>query len=58
VIVTVALADADVSAALTAVTVTELGDGTAVGAVYRPPVVIVPTVEFPFATPFTFQVTL
>lgn len=48
---------ADESASLTAVTVTLGGDGTAAGAVYvavSPPVVeIVPTLEFPPATPFT-----
>jgi hypothetical protein len=46
-----------VSAFATAVIVTELGVGTAVGAVYRPFVSIVPTVELPPETPFTCHVT-
>src|SRR5215472_3682707 len=45
-IVTLAFADLVESATLLAVTVTEEPDGTAAGAVYRPPE-IVPTVEFP-----------
>jgi len=46
-----------VSAWETAVTVTVAGFGTVLGAVYKPPVVIVPTVAFPPATPFTCQFT-
>lgn len=61
VIVTVALADFIVSAALVAVTVTLGGEGTFAGAVYvalaAPFATIVPTVEFPPATPFTPHVT-
>lgn len=62
-LVTVTLAEplADVSAWLTAVTVTVGGDGSAPGAAYAavsPPLdVIVPTAELPPATPFTSQVT-
>jgi hypothetical protein len=37
--------------------VTEAGDGTAAGAVYRPAAEIVPLVALPPATPFTCQVT-
>jgi hypothetical protein len=55
--VTVAEADFEVSAWLVAVIVTVLGEGTTAGAVYRPEVVIVPTVEFPPTTLFTDQVT-
>jgi hypothetical protein len=47
-----------------AVTDTAAGDGTFAGAVYtahrvvpQVPAPIVPTVEFPFTIPFTFQVT-
>src|SRR6266478_10010366 len=40
-----------------AVTTTVEGIGNADGAVYRPPVVIVPTVGFPPATPATSQFT-
>ena len=40
-----------------AVTVTVAGDGIAAGAVYSPALDIVPTVEFPPATPLTCQVT-
>jgi hypothetical protein len=43
--------------ALVAVTVTMLGKGTALGAVYTPPGVIVPTVLFPPGTLFTLQFT-
>ena len=43
---------------LVAATVTEAGFGRSWGAVYSPPVVIVPTVELPPATPFTAQVTV
>jgi hypothetical protein len=53
---TVALSDAVVSAALCAVTVTEL-DGSDLGAVYMPEEVTVPTVEFPPSAPFTIQFT-
>ena len=56
VIVTFALADFVVSAALVAVTVTVAGDGSRLGARYVPPL-IVPTVELPPETPFTLQVT-
>jgi hypothetical protein len=62
VIVTAALADFVVSATLVAVTVTLGGVGTFAGAVYvalaTPFATIVPTVEFPPATPFTLQVTV
>ena len=44
-------------ATLTAVTVTVTGDGSTFGAVYAPPAVIVPTLEFPPACPFTCHVT-
>ncbi|MDE3137522.1 MAG: hypothetical protein KGL59_13175 [Acidobacteriota bacterium] len=43
---------------LVAVTVTDAGLGRSAGAVYSPPDVIVPTVVFPPATPFTLHVTL
>jgi predicted anti-sigma-YlaC factor YlaD len=58
-VVTVTVAEADllVSACEMAVTVTVAGFGTAVGAVYRPAVEIVPTVLLPPATPFTCHVT-
>jgi hypothetical protein len=55
--VTLALADLVVSATETVVTVTVAGDGTDGGALYRPLVLIVPTVEFPPVTPFTFHIT-
>ncbi len=54
---TVAEADFVVSATEIAVTVTEAGFGTALGAVYRPAALTVPCVESPPATPFTCQVT-
>jgi hypothetical protein len=54
--VTEADADFDASAALTAVTVIE-PEGTVNGAVYNPALDMVPTVAFPPAAPFTFQVT-
>ena len=54
---TVAFPDADGAATLVAVTVTWLGEGTDDGAVYSPLTVIIPNVEFPPATPFTFHVT-
>jgi len=54
--VTFALADLVLSAALIAVTVTVAGDGSLLGARYVPPL-IVPTVELPPETPFTLQVT-
>jgi hypothetical protein len=47
-----------VSACETAVTTTVEGFGNADGAVYRPPVVIVPTVGFPPGTPATSQFTI
>ena len=56
--VTVAVALALGSAALTAVIVTVLVDGRIVGAVYSPLAEIVPIVEFPPATPFPVHVTL
>jgi len=56
--VTAAAADFVESALETAVTVTVAGLGTAAGAVYRPAVVIVPTMAFPLAVPFTFQTTV
>ncbi len=55
--VTGALADLVLSALLVAVTVTFEVDGTFVGALYSPLVLMVPIVEFPPVTPFTFQVT-
>jgi len=54
---TAALADLVGSAPLTAVTVTVDGDGTDDGALYVPRLLMVPTVEFPPVTPFTFQLT-
>jgi len=45
------------SATLTAVTVTVADEGTANGAEYRPLELILPTVEFPPAIPFTRHVT-
>lgn len=57
VIVTTADADFDVSATLRAVTLTVAGEGTLAGAVYRPLLLTVPTVELPPATPFTSHVT-
>ncbi len=54
-IVTVALAERVVSYALVAFTVTEPPEGTATGAVYRPVLEMVPTVELPPWTPFTDQ---
>jgi hypothetical protein len=54
---TVAEADLVVSATLCALTETEPPEGTLAGAVYSPPLEIVPTVELPPATPFTFQLT-
>jgi hypothetical protein len=56
--VTLAVADFVLSATETAFTVTVAGFGTAAGAVYRPDVEIVPTVEFPPVTLFTCHVTL
>ena len=58
VIVTVALADFDVSALLVAVTCTAAGVGRSAGAVYAPAEVMVPTPAFPPAKPFTLQMTL
>jgi hypothetical protein len=55
--VSVADADIEVSARLVAVTVTELGDGTREGAVYKPVAEIVPTVALPPVVPFAAQVT-
>jgi hypothetical protein len=55
--VTCAEPDLLVSAADTAVTVTVAGEGTMAGAVYRPELEIVPTVELPPFTPLTCQVT-
>ena len=52
-----ALADFVVSAALTAVTENVAGEGTPFGALYSPLVLMVPNVEFPPVTPFTFHVT-
>jgi hypothetical protein len=45
------------SAWLVAVTCSVVGEGRAMGAVYTPVDVIVPTVAFPPGTPLTFQVT-
>ena len=54
--------DLDESDTQSAVTLTEAGLGAVAGAVYKaasaPIVAIVPTVEFPFATPLTAQLTL
>lgn len=59
--VTLALPDLEVSSVLVAVTVTEAGEGGAVGAAYvvvaAPVFAIVPIVELPPAIPFTLQVT-
>jgi hypothetical protein len=55
VIDTVACADTDGAAPLVAVIVTDPDAGTEAGAVYRPLLLIVPTVLLPEATPFTFQ---
>ncbi len=57
VIVTVAEPDWVESATLVAVMVTVFGDGAVGGAVYKPALVIIPTVLFPPATPLTLQVT-
>jgi len=61
VMVTLALPEFELSAALAAATVTVAGDGGTGGAVYSavaaPVVMIVPSVEFPPAIPFTLQVT-
>lgn len=56
-IVTVTLADFVGSAWLVAVTCTVTGFGKSAGAVYNPPGLMVPTVEFPPETPFTLQFT-
>lgn len=56
-IVTDAVANWVGSAADTALTVTVAGDGTLAGAVYKPAVLIVPTVELPATMPLTRQVT-
>jgi hypothetical protein len=53
--VTVTVAE-EVTLESTALTVTEPPEGTLDGAVYRPLLVMVPTVELPPATPFTSQV--
>ncbi len=54
--------DLDESATQTAVILSESGVGAVVGAVYKavstPITVIAPTVEFPFATPLTAQLTV
>jgi hypothetical protein len=57
-IVTVEVTDSFGSSTETAATVTAAGEGTAEGAMYLPVESIVPTVSFPFATPFTCQVKL
>jgi hypothetical protein len=57
VIVTCAVADFVGSSIKVAITVTAAGEGTAAGAVYEPPDVIVPTVALPPATPSTRHVT-
>jgi hypothetical protein len=46
------------SVTLVATTVTAFGEGTSVGAVYRPVTLIVPTMEFPPAVPFTDHFTV
>ena len=58
VMVSVAPADFVGSAWLVAVTCTVAGVGRSAGAVYAPVELIVPTVAFPPATPFTLQLTL
>ena len=54
--------DLDGSATQAAVILTELGLGAVLGAIYKaepaPVTAIVPTIEFPFATPLTDQFTL
>jgi nitrate reductase gamma subunit len=55
--VTAALPDIVMSSVLVAVTVTGFVAGTALGAVYRPAPEMVPTVEFPPATPLTLHAT-
>jgi hypothetical protein len=57
VMVTVAVPLRVPSALATAVIVRVFGEGTVLGAVYSPSLLIVPTVEFPPSTPFTCQVT-
>jgi hypothetical protein len=57
IIVTCVDAERAASAADTAVTLTVAGEGTVIGAVYRPAPEIVPTVALPPATPLTCQVT-
>ena len=61
-IASIRLADLDESAAQVAVMLTDAGLGAVAGAVYNaasvPVAVIVPTVEFPFGTPLTAQLTL
>src|SRR6266404_1358161 len=54
---TLALADFVLSAWLVAATVTVVGLGTTLGAVYKPVAEIVPRVLLPPATPFTDQFT-
>ncbi len=49
--VTAAVPDAEASAWLLATIVTELGNGWALGAVYRPELEMLPTVEFPIPAP-------
>jgi hypothetical protein len=55
--VTAALSDFVPSAWLVAVIVTVAGDGRSAGAVYAPPLVIVPSATLPPGTPFTLQLT-
>jgi hypothetical protein len=55
--VTVADAESAGLAMLVAVTVTVLGDGSVVGAVYRPVLLITPAVKLPPTDPFTDQET-
>lgn len=55
--VTALLPVAEASAELTTLTVTVLGLGRAIGAVYMPEGLIVPVAALPPATPFTCQVT-
>ncbi|MGH9690878.1 MAG: hypothetical protein ACRD4C_07345 [Candidatus Acidiferrales bacterium] len=61
VIVTVALADSELSATLVAVTVTVAGEGGTAGAVYNDVVVLlevtIPVAGSPPATPFTLHIT-
>jgi hypothetical protein len=56
--VNAAVSDFVASAWLVALTCTVAGEGRSTGAVYRPPLVIIPTVALPPAVPFTLQLTV